>query len=156
MPYIQCEKTKQQQYRHEYYLKHKEKVALQGKFWRENNREKAKQCASESYHRRKTNPLNIKHFILKNAKARAIQKGIIFSLTDEDIILPDICPIMKVPFDRNTRRYGYSIDRIDPNKGYTKDNIWIISQIANAMKWDSTIEERKAFANWVLSLEGGE
>ena len=30
--------------------------------------------------------------------------------------------------------YGYSLDRKDPNKGYTKDNVWVISQIANAMK----------------------
>lgn len=41
--------------------------------------------------------------------------------------------------------YSYSLDRKDPNKGYTKDNVWVISQIANAMK----------FAKWVLSLEGG-
>ena len=43
--------------------------------------------------------------------------------------------------------YGYSLDRKDPNKGYTKDNVWVISQIANAMKL--------LFAKWVLSLEGG-
>ena len=51
--------------------------------------------------------------------------------------------------------YSYSLDRKDPNKGYTKDNVWVISQIANAMKWDSTPEERVLFAKWVLSLEGG-
>lgn len=62
---------------------------------------------------------------------------------------------MKVPFDKNTRKYAYSLDRKDPTQGYTKDNVWVISQIANAMKWDSTKEERVLFANWVLSLEGG-
>ena len=35
-----------------------------------------------------------------------------------------------------------------------KENVWVISQLANAMKWDSTREERIAFANWVLSSEG--
>lgn len=52
-------------------------------------------------------------------------------------------------------KYAYSLDRKDPTQGYTKDNVWVISQIANAMKWDSTKEERVLFANWVLSLEGG-
>lgn len=119
------------------------------------NHEKAKQWSRESYHRRKQAVENIKHYIIKNAKARAVKKRLDFDITEEDIVLPEICPIMKVPFDRNTRKYGYSIDRIDPTKGYTKDNIWIISQIANAMKWDSNQEERIKFAKWVLSLEGG-
>lgn len=60
---------------------------------------------------------------------------------------------MKVPFDRSSKRYAYSLDRIDPQKGYTKNNIWVISAIANSMKWNSTHEERIKFAEWVL--EGG-
>lgn len=52
--------------------------------------------------------------------------------------------------------FTYSgVDRKDPTQGYTKDNVWVISQLANAMKWDSTKEERLAFAKWVMSLEGG-
>lgn len=47
-------------------------------------------------------------------------------------------------------------DRKDSTKGYTKDNVWVISLIANSMKWSSTKEERVLFAKWVLSLEGGE
>lgn len=155
MPLIQCDRNKAQQYRHEYYLRNKEKVSQQGKDWRKNNHDRYKQMSKESYHRRKSDPKNIISFLLKHAKARAIQKGIEFNLIGEDIYLPDICPILKIPFDKNSRRYSYSLDRINPNKGYTKDNIWVISQIANAMKWDSTHEERILFAKWVLSLEGG-
>jgi hypothetical protein len=142
--------------RHNTYLKNKEKVAEQGRQWRKDNLDKARLAGALSYHRRKNDPINIKHFILKNAKSRATQKGLEFSINENDIILPLICPILKIPFNRDTRKYGYSLDRKDPNKGYTKDNIWVISQIANAMKWDSTREERILFANWVLSLEGGD
>lgn len=141
-----------------YYTEEEKRLAVNrwNREYAKRNKEKVKQWGLTSYHRRKNDPENIKKFLLKNAKARAVKKGIIFSLTEEDIFLPEICPIMKIPFDRNTRKYGYSIDRIDSTKGYTKDNIWIISQIANAMKWDSTNEERLLFAKWILSLEGGE
>lgn len=150
------ERTKAQQYRHDRYLKNKEKVAESGKQWRKNNHEKAKRLAAESYHRRKNDPRNIKHWMLKYAKARATQKGLEFDLTEDDIYLPEFCPILGVPLSKDGRRYGYSLDKKNPNKGYTKDNVWVISQLANAMKWDSNHEERVAFAKWVLSLEGGE
>mgnify|MGYP004703628705 CR=1 FL=1 len=148
----------------------KEKASLRSKLWYENNKDRSRQRNKEwresnstqykekvnlSYHRRKNDELNIKHYLLKHAKARAAKKGIEFSLVEEDIILPEVCPILKIPFDKNNRRYTFSLDRKDPTKGYTKDNIWVISQIANAMKWDSSSEERVLFANWVLSLEGG-
>ncbi len=141
--------------RRQHYLNNKEKYAILGKEWKDNNKELQKKLASESYHRRKLDPLNIKHYLLKHAKARAVQKGIEFNLVEDDIVLPDSCPIMGLSFNRSTRKYGYSLDRKDPTKGYTKDNVWVISQIANAMKWDSTHEERVLFAKWVLSLEGG-
>ena len=138
-----------------YYLKNKEKVLARNKEWKEANREKFREMQAKSYHRTKSDPTNTKKYLLKHAKARAVQKQIDFTLVESDIVLPDVCPILGLPFDRGTRKYGYSLDRKDPNKGYTKDNVWVISQIANAMKWDSTHEERILFAKWVLSLEGG-
>ncbi len=115
----------------------------------------AQKLSRESYHRCKSKDKNIIYFMLKNAKSRAMQKGYEFNLTEEDIILPTHCPILGVPLSKDGRRYGYSLDKKDPTKGYTSDNVWVISQLANAMKWDSTPEERKAFANWVLTEEIG-
>jgi hypothetical protein len=138
-----------------WYQNNKERSRKRNKEWREANSEQYKEKVNLSYHRRKNDVVNIKHYLLKHARARAAKKGLEFSLIDDDLILPEICPIMKKPFDKSSRRYAYSIDRKDPNKGYTKDNIWIISQIANSMKWDSTEEERLLFAEWVLTLEKG-
>lgn len=118
-------------------------------------RSHARKLSRESYHRCKHKEENIIYFMLKNAKSRAQQKQIEFTLIEQDIILPTHCPILGIELSKNSRRYGYSLDRKDPTKGYTADNVWVISQLANAMKWDSNREERLAFANWVLTVEGG-
>lgn len=153
---IMTKTEKRRQYHAEWYQKNKERLRLVNKKWAEENKEKDRACKAASYHRRKKDPLNIVHYLLKHAKARAKQRGIEYSLTPEDIILPEVCPVMQVPFIPQDKKYTYSLDRKDSAKGYTKDNVWVISLIANSMKWSSTKEERVLFAKWVLSLEGGE
>lgn len=138
-----------------YYEANKKYWYERNKQWRKENHEEYKELSRKSYHRRKADPDNIIKFLIKNAKSRAEQKGLQFDLLEKDIVLPDVCPILGKPFNKPDRRYGYSLDRKDPTQGYTKDNVWVISQLANAMKWDSTKEERLAFAKWVMSLEGG-
>lgn len=116
---------------------------------------KIRQQSSESYHRQKNKEINIKHYLIKYAKARANKKGLEFNITKDDIELPEFCPILQVKLSKDSRRYGYSLDRINPKLGYIKGNIWVISQLANSMKWDSTEEERLLFANWVYSSQKG-
>ncbi len=123
--------------------------------YRKAHPEDCRRWGIESYHRCKSDPLNIPKYLLKNAKGRAKSKGLEFSLKLEDIILPEYCPIMKVKFIPFSRRFGYSLDRKNNSLGYTKDNVWVISTIANYMKWDTNHDERVAFATWVLSSEGG-
>ena len=117
--------------------------------------ERKRQWGRDSYHRRKSDQDKIIYWLLRNARSRALQKGYEFSITEVDITLPTNCPILGVPLSKDGRRYGYSLDKIDPSKGYIPGNVWVISQLANAMKWDSTKEERLAFANWVQSGEKG-
>lgn len=107
----------------------------------EENRNKAKERAKTN---RNSNPLK---FMLKDAKRRAKAKGIRFNLTEDDLTIPDLCPLLGKPLERFTA-YAPSIDRIDSTKGYTKDNVWVISKRANQIKNDATIEELE------LILEG--
>lgn len=52
------------------------------------------------------------------------------------------------------RSSSMSIDRIDPALGYTPENTWLISQRANRIKNNATIEEFEMIAkNWRAELE---
>lgn len=88
-------------------------------------------------------------------KRRARLKGLDFDLEFSDCVGPGTCPILGIPLFRNTggnkpTGNSPSVDRIDPTKGYTKDNIQVISQRANIMKNDASVEELQRFAQWVL------
>jgi len=88
----------------------------------------------------------IKQYILKLAKSSARHRNIKFDLTVDDICIPDKCPLLDTLFDPNNRKYTYSVDRIDNSKGYIPGNVAIISNQANAMKRDATLNELLLFA----------
>ncbi len=76
------------------------------------NARNRKQVASRYYKKRKiTNPAL---FLWKQAKHRAKwdYQNMEFSITVEDIIIPKVCPYLKVPLEPLHNRFGYSLDRI--------------------------------------------
>lgn len=90
--------------------------------------------------------------ILQRTKSRAKLRGLDFNLTEEDIVIPDRCPILLTPFEYGSNDTAPSIDRIDPSLGYVRGNIEIISNKANRMKSDATYDELILFAKWVYEL----
>ena len=91
----------------------------------------------------------------QRAKQRAKKRNLEFSLSVSDIHIPDTCPILGIPLNMNSGKSGAyrnspSLDRIDNDRGYTVDNIQVVSQLANAMKCHATKEELQKFAQWVL------
>lgn len=92
----------------------------------------------------------------QRAKQRCRKSGREFTIAVSDIHIPDRCPILGIAINMNSGRSGAyanspSLDRIDNSKGYTPDNIWVISQKANAMKGSASNQELKTFAHWILS-----
>jgi hypothetical protein len=78
------------------------------------------------------------------AKRRAGQHKIKFNIKVEDIVIPDVCPVLKIPIYRDTDGLcanSPSLDRIDPSKGYVKGNIRVISFRANTLKNNATLKE---------------
>lgn len=93
--------------------------------------------------------------MFRRAKQRASSRGQEFSLLREDITIPDVCPVLGLPLVVKTGKPGGAknspaLDRIDNNKGYHKDNIQVISHLANMMKSSATDKELVAFAKWIL------
>lgn len=85
---------------------------------------------------RDSNPIRFK---IRAICSKSKYNGIPFDLTEEDIIIPDICPVLGIPLDGKTRDRGWSVDRIVPEKGYVKSNIRIISMRANRLKSDASL-----------------
>ena len=87
-----------------------------------------------------------------DAKKRAEAKNIPFNITPQDIVIPKICPLLRIrlfPSKGQPGRNSPSLDRIKPARGYVKGNIRVISYKANSMKSDSTLKEFERLArNW--------
>jgi hypothetical protein len=89
--------------------------------------------------------------LIRGAKARAKKQGLDFNLNHDNIKKPEVCPILGIPLiksDKYPSAGSASIDRFDKSKGYTEDNINIISMRANTIKTDATFEEFEAVYKW--------
>ena len=94
-----------------------------------------------------------------SAKKRAAALGLDYDLTSQFIesIANTHCPILGVEL-----KYGggdradnsATLDRIDPNQGYVKNNVQIISFKANLMKSNASPSEMLRFARWAQSAYG--
>ena len=129
-PFKEPEYTKE--YRRQYYIKNKERERALG----------------DTYI---SIPINYYRNRHSQIRYRAKKANLEFDLTVEDIIelcSATYCPLLGTPLmvaheglGKGHRPDAPSIDRIDPSKGYTKNNVWTISKRANTIKQDSTWQE---------------
>lgn len=96
--------------------------------------------------------------IWSQLKSSATQRGIPFDLLPteiDDIGIPITCPILGMPlyFHRNkVEDDSISFDRIDSSKGYTVDNLVVISFRANKLKSDATLDEMRRIVSFYENL----
>lgn len=137
-----CRKAKLNAYSRWYYQENRgEALTKQKRYydkWREDN-------PGKSYY-------GTEYRLYYGARDRCRKSGVEFNITVDDITIPVLCPVLKVEMVRGGR-YAPSLDRIEPAKGYTPDNIQVMSKLANRMKNDSTPEEQRKFAEWVWTLQ---
>lgn len=93
-----------------------------------------------------------KVLLYNRAKTRATKLGREFTITVDDIVIPDVCPVFNVPMVRGTK-YAPSLDRMDSTKGYVPGNVKVISLRANVIKNDATAYELQQVTDYVSICE---
>lgn len=120
--------------------------------WQANNKDKVTGYIIKSVSQ------NPKKYILNRTKQNAKTRGIEFSITEDDFEIPNFCPLLNIRLELNIgqgkkkRHNSPSLDRIDSSKGYIKGNVWVISDRANRMKNDATMDELIMFSKNVLKI----
>ena len=94
--------------------------------------------------------------LLSNIRRRCKVANIPCSLTVDDIVIPATCPVLGIPIYIGTGRpcdNSPSIDRVNPDGGYTKGNIIVVSQKANRIKSDATVYQLQQVFEFYRDLE---
>lgn len=90
---------------------------------------------------KKSNPVRA---MWLRAKERAKKYNLEFTITLEDIIIPEICPWLGISLNLTRHKQSFdspSLERLDSNKGYIPSNIIVVSWRANSIKNDASLEE---------------
>ena len=153
------------EYNKKYYQDNKESILIQQKNYRADNKEKVRDMKrkyrSNYFNIMKYTDISMSFLSYKIGKMKASTKDV--TLTAEELLelIPkDLkCPVFGTKFSFGKghnwkyKQNSMSVDRIDNNKGYNKDNIVIVSFKANAMKSSATLKELYQVADFYYGLE---
>ena len=110
----------------------------------------------ERYRAIESNPQSrdYKLTMLRLAKKRSKKRNIFFNITIEDIEIGTECPILGTPFrvGRANWHDSPSLDRIDNRRGYEKDNVIVVSMMANSIKNQATPKQIKQVGDFYEKL----
>lgn len=145
-------------YRRAYYLANKDRLYAQKRLRGKSPSEVAWRAKYTADGGSKANyRANLPRGLWANAKRRAAERGLEFTITKEDVHIPDICPVLGIPLavgNGTAQSNSASLDRIDNSLGYIPGNVQVISLRANAMKNSATQEELLKFAYWCTTSFG--
>lgn len=94
------------------------------------------------------------HVLLRHARQRAKQIGVLCSITADDVNIPAVCPVLGIPLSRGAGKLhdgSPTLDRLIPEAGYVSGNVSVISHRANRIKNDATLAELEAVVRWMRS-----
>lgn len=94
--------------------------------------------------------------LFQNAKHRAKRHKVPFSISVNDIQIPEYCPVLgiKLEIGIGVKQFNSpTVDRLIPSLGYVKGNITVISDRANSIKTNATVDQIEAVANWMRQIK---
>lgn len=127
------------------------------KIWRKEKPELVKKQYLSYKDKTKNSSIHIIKRMLKDAKKRAKRKNIEFNIKDKEMQLTKICPVLGLELkcgDGICSSNSPTIDRKDNSRGYTLDNVQIISFKANSIKGNATSDEIYKVALYAEKCEG--
>jgi hypothetical protein len=178
MPYKDPEKRAEAALR--YAAAHREDAKNKSREWYKNNKDRALACTKSRYeknteaaiqkqkdrysadpdlYKKKAKEYRRKNFVkylVVRLRRRASVINVPFDLTEEDLIVPAVCPVLGIPLtlEGGQRDDAPSVDRVVPCLGYTKGNVRVISMKANRIKNDATAEELRKVLQYLESSGG--
>lgn len=90
--------------------------------------------------------------LLYGSRVRAKRLALPHTLTLVDIVIPSFCPILGVPLVRVPGKqspHAPSLDRVVPSLGYVPGNVRVISQRANTLKSNMSIDIVRALLRYL-------
>lgn len=147
-----------------------EKVRESKRLWAKEHPEQVKEIRNAPHRKAHAKEYNRNYFqdmpeivrkrnIIRHAKYGAIKRNLEFSITFNDIMWNEYCPVFGIKLnygksDRGKKTYDRaSIDRTDSTKGYVPGNVVVMSWRANMLKRDGTAEEMKMIAEYLAKME---
>ena len=141
-------KRKRQEYAKAYYEQNKEVVLQKVKEYREKPEIKTRRSKKV----KEDSLQNPAKYLWKHAKRRAKEKQLPFTITIEDIKVPEYCPVLGLKLiqgDGKVHDASPTLDKIIPSLGYIPENIIVMSKRANTLKSNGTLEEHKQLVKWM-------
>ncbi len=92
-----------------------------------------------------------------SARQRAQRDNLPFDIALEDIVVPEVCPVLGIPIIRGVGKCSQnspSLDKIEPHLGYVRGNIVVMSHRANTIKSNASVDELQRVADWLAHASG--
>lgn len=129
----------------------------------EKNRDKWLVYAAVTRHKDRIDPIRRAKRLCTWTKSRAKRMGLEFDLTAEwiyGLLAAGKCAVTGIEFvltekdggKKGTDPFAPSLDRIDPSKGYIKENVRMVSYIYNCAKSEHTDQDVERMARAILGV----